>query len=163
MSRPKRVALIELLEPEVEAMGYELLDLELSGGGRHQTLRLFIDSATGVGLEDCERVSRAVEGLLDVKDPIPGSYSLEVSSPGLERPLRKREHFEAEIGTLVRVRLIGGGPGRRFKGRIQKVTEDSVVFAVADELRTVGFGEIEAVRVVETDLNQAWKQPVRNH
>ena len=74
-----------LLAPCVEAMGYELADLELKRESRGQVLRLFIDQDSGIGLEDCERVSGQVSALLDVEDPIPGHYSLEVSSPGLDR------------------------------------------------------------------------------
>ena len=90
--------LTKLLEPAVEQLGYELSDLEVKVGGRHGVIRLFIDKADGVGLEDCETVSRQVSALLDVEDPVPGHYVLEVSSPGLDRRLTKVEHFERFMG-----------------------------------------------------------------
>ena len=82
-----------LLEPPVQALGYELVDLEARIGG-NGLLRVYIDRDDGVDLDDCERVSRQLSAFLDVEEPLPGSYTLEVSSPGLDRPLRTAEHFE---------------------------------------------------------------------
>src|SRR5436305_11035941 len=84
----------QLAGPLAAQEGLELVDVELGGGGGRQTLRLFIDKPSGVSLEDCTAVSRAVSVALDVEDPISGAYDLEVSSPGLDRPLRTAEHFE---------------------------------------------------------------------
>ena len=78
--------LTALIEPVVESLGYELVWLQLAGGDGEQILRLYIDHADGIGLGDCERVSREVSALMDVEDPISGHYTLEVSSPGLDRP-----------------------------------------------------------------------------
>ncbi|MGB5346901.1 MAG: ribosome maturation factor RimP, partial [Woeseia sp.] len=82
-----------VLEPSIERLGYELSDIEAKLGGRDGVLRVFIDRPEGIGLEDCEAVSRQISALLDVEDPLPGRYVLEVSSPGLDRRLTKPEHF----------------------------------------------------------------------
>lgn len=116
-----------LLEPVVDDLGYELIYLELVGDGSDRCLRLFIDHADGIGLEDCEAVSREVSALMDVEDPISGNYRLEVSSPGLDRPLAKAEHFQQFIGQEARVQMQFPIEGRkRFRGRILGVEADTV-------------------------------------
>lgn len=121
-----RDQLIQLLQPVVERLGYELWELEYAGRG---VLRLYIDtrdSATAITLEDCERVSRQVSQVLDEADPITGEYTLEVSSPGLDRVLRTRAHFARFAGEPVRIEMQVAVNGRkRFSGRLQQVgTED---------------------------------------
>lgn len=128
-----------LLEPCVEAMGYELADLELKRERRGQVLRLFIDQDSGIGLEDCERVSGQVSALLDVEDPIPGHYNLEVSSPGLDRKLAKPEHFDRFAGRRVQVRMRGAHLGRRnFGGTLLAREGEVIVLDVHD-----GTGRVE--------------------
>lgn len=97
--------LTNLIEPVVAGLGYELLGIEYISQGRHSVLRLYIDSEQGIGLGDCEQVSRQVSGVMDVEDPLKGQYVLEVSSPGLDRPLFKAEHYVRYIGETVRIRL----------------------------------------------------------
>jgi ribosome maturation factor RimP len=98
----------KLAAPLVASEGMELVDVELAGSLGHPTLRLFIDRAgTGVTLDDCTSVSRTVSAALDVEDPIEGAYELEVSSPGLDRPLRTPEHFAQFAGEKVRVKTFG--------------------------------------------------------
>ncbi|MCY4477742.1 MAG: ribosome maturation factor RimP [Gammaproteobacteria bacterium] len=116
-----------LLAPCVEAMGYELADLELKRERRGQVLRLFIDRDAGIGLDDCERVSGQVSALLDVEDPIPGHYSLEVSSPGLDRKLAKPEHFDRFAGRRIRVRMRSQHLGRRNFGGTLLAREGDVI------------------------------------
>jgi ribosome maturation factor RimP len=99
-----KTALLELLEAEVRGLGYELVDLDLRVGG-DGLLRLYIDSEDGITLDDCERVSHQVSGLLDVEDPIPGHYTLEVSSPGVNRPLRTPGHFRRFEGERAKIEL----------------------------------------------------------
>jgi ribosome maturation factor RimP len=116
-----RDTLEALLAPVVNGLGYELWELEWSGGGRSGggVLRLFIDAAEPVTVEDCERVSRAVSAALDETDPVPGEYTLEVSSPGLERPLRTAAHFARFVGQPVFVELAVARDGRkRHQGRL---------------------------------------------
>jgi len=109
----------ELLEPAVEALGCELVGIEYHPAGRHSILRIYIDKEGGVTLDDCQEVSYQVSGLLDVEDPVPGQYSLEVSSPGLDRPLFKDADFERFAGRRVQIRLALPLEGRRkFSGRL---------------------------------------------
>lgn len=110
------------------ALGYELLGIEHLAQGRHSLLRLYIDSPDGITVEDCERVSHQVSGVLEVEDPIKGQYTLEVSSPGLDRPLFKPEHYARFIGEVVSLRLVRPlGERRKFKGRLLALREDAVV------------------------------------
>jgi ribosome maturation factor RimP len=97
----------QLAAPLAAQEGMELVDVEFGGGGGRQILRLYIDRAGGVSLEDCTSVSRALSAALDVEDPLEGAYDLEVSSPGLDRPLRTAEHFEKVKGSKVRVKTFG--------------------------------------------------------
>lgn len=114
-----RDSLAALLTPLVEGLGYELWELEYAPARGNGCLRLYIDAAAGITLEDCERVSRAVSDLLDAEDPIPGQYTLEVSSPGLERPLRSAAQFARFVGETVFVEMAVPLEGRRrFKGAL---------------------------------------------
>jgi len=113
--------LIGLLEPTVNALGYELVDLDYRPG-RNGLLRLFIDREQGITLSDCEYVSGQISDLLDVEDPIVSDYSLEVSSPGLDRRLRTQAHFEAAVGSDVRIELRRAIDGRkRYRGLLTAV------------------------------------------
>jgi len=121
----------ELVAPVVAALGYELVGVEHVPQGRRSVLRLYIDRDDGITVDDCERVSRQVSGLLDVEDPIPGEYLLEVSSPGLDRPLFTAGHFQRFVGHQVRLRLTTPIEGRRnFSGVLQGMREDGVVLLV---------------------------------
>ena len=112
-----RDTLVTLVRPVVEDLGYELWELEYSPGRGNGLLRVYIDAPAGIAIDDCERVSRAVSALLDVEDPVPGQYTLEVSSPGLERPLRTPEHFAPYAGQKVFVEMAQPVEGRRrFEG-----------------------------------------------
>ncbi|RMF94969.1 MAG: ribosome maturation factor RimP [Gammaproteobacteria bacterium] len=138
-----------LLEPAVERLGYELADLELRLGGRHGLLRLTIDCPAGVGLDDCERVSHAVSALLDVDDPIPGQYNLEVSSPGLDRRLAKPEHFDRFAGSELRLRLRALRDGRRrLRGRLLRREADEICVLVDGSEWRLPLSEIEEARLV---------------
>jgi ribosome maturation factor RimP len=117
-----------LLAPVVEAMGCELWGLEFSTGGRHSILRIFIDKDDGVQLEDCERVSRQVSSVLDVEDPINTEYTLEVSSPGMDRPLYRLDQFHRYAGENINLRLRAPFEGRRrYKGLLVGIEGDEVV------------------------------------
>jgi ribosome maturation factor RimP len=112
-----RDTLEALLRPVVEGLGYELWELEYSPGRGNGFVRLYVDAEAGITLDDCERVSRAVSEVLDVEDPIPGHYALEVSSPGLDRPLRTAGQFGRYVGEPVFVETLQPIDGRRrFKG-----------------------------------------------
>jgi len=139
----------ELLEPTIARLGYELSDLELKVGGKHGVLRLFIDKADGIGLDDCEKVSRAVGALLDVEDPLPGHYDLEVSSPGLDRKLTKVEHFQRFTGEIVKVQMRFPIEGRRrFRGTLVSSDEQNIVVEVDGESHTLPVATIDTARLV---------------
>ncbi|MBT8086498.1 MAG: ribosome maturation factor RimP [Gammaproteobacteria bacterium] len=141
--------LATLLEPTVERLGYELADLEVRVGGKSGVVRLFIDKPEGVGLEDCEKVSRAVSALLDVEDPLPGNYDLEVSSPGLDRTLTKIEHFQRFMGQTVKVKLRVPKEGRRrFRGALLSVDDENIVVEVDGEPYSLKITAIDTARLV---------------
>jgi ribosome maturation factor RimP len=116
-----------LLEPVVTDLGYELWHLESQGSGRSGVLRLYVDSPQGIALEDCEKVSREVSAVLDVDDAGGGQYQLEVSSPGLDRPLITGEHFSRFIGQRARITMFAPVDGKRkLRGTILAVSGDTV-------------------------------------
>src|SRR5262249_42732045 len=126
-----RERLIALIEPLLERLGYELVELEFSAGRAHGVVRVFIDKAGGGGVDDCERVSREVSALLEVEDPIPTAYTLEVSSPGFDRVLRKQAHFERFAGARVFVELKVPREGRRrYTGTLLSVDGNGIAVEV---------------------------------
>ena len=117
----------ELLQPLVEDLGYEFIGLEYNPNPKHSVLRMYIDHENGVGIQDCETVSRETAALLDVKDPIRSHYNLEVSSPGLDRPLFTLAHYREFTGHLAQVNLFAPMDGRRkFSGPILGADDSSV-------------------------------------
>jgi ribosome maturation factor RimP len=138
-----RERLIALIEPLVGRLGYELVDLEHSAGRGSAVVRLFIDCPEGVGLADCERVSREVSALLDVEDPIPTAYTLEVSSPGFDRLLRTPAHFARFVGSRVLVELNMPREGRRrYTGTLLSADEDGIALEVDGQRVAMSFAEI---------------------
>ncbi len=117
----------DLLQPLVEQLGYEFVGLEYLNNPKQSVLRIYIDGEDGVGLEDCETVSREVAALLDVEDPIKGHYNLEVSSPGLDRPLFTPEQYARFAGEEAQLSLFAPMDGRRkFKGVILDADEEAL-------------------------------------
>ncbi|MBL8197553.1 MAG: ribosome maturation factor RimP [Chromatiales bacterium] len=144
-----RAQLVALLEPTVEALGYELADLEASFSGGRGVLRLYIDRPEGIRVEDCEAVSRQVSGLLDVEDPIKGDYDLEVSSPGMDRKLVKPSHFDRFAGQPVKGRFRAVIDGRRrFAGVLIGREGDRVRLQVDGIELMVPIDDIELIRLV---------------
>ncbi len=144
-----RQALVSLLEPVVNSLGFELADLEVHVSRSSGIVRLFIDAATGVTVDDCERVSRQVSSALDVADPMPGGYSLEVSSPGMDRRLAKPEHFDRFAGYPIQVklrRLIEGR--RRLRGTLVARHGESIEIRSGDEIVRIPLSEIDVARLV---------------
>ncbi len=124
----QNITLLNLLAPVVESMGYEMLGIEHFPRGQGSLLRIYIDSEAGIGIDDCVRASEQIIGILDVNDPIQGSYDLEVSSPGLDRPLFTLEHFRRFMGQQVKINLREKIEGRRnITGEIQSVNEECVL------------------------------------
>jgi ribosome maturation factor RimP len=113
--------------------GYECWGVEFLSQGRHSLLRVYIDQPDGVLVEDCEKVSRQISGVLDVEDPIASEYTLEVSSPGMDRPLFTLEQFAKHVGEQVKIKLRSPFDGRRnFQGLLRCVEEQDVVVLVDD-------------------------------
>lgn len=138
-----RDTLAALLAPLVEGLGYELWELEYAPGRGNGLLRLYIDAAAGITLDDCERVSRAVSDLLDAEDPIPGHFTLEVSSPGLERPLRSAGQFARYVGETVYIETAQAIEGRRrFKGALAAAGDETVEVDVDGRRWTLPLGGI---------------------
>jgi ribosome maturation factor RimP len=139
--------LIELLEPPVRALGFEIADVD-AHLGRRGLLRIYIDREPAVTLADCERVSEQLGAFLDVEDPLPGSYVLEVSSPGFDRRLRTLGHFERFAGERARLELRQPREGRRrMTGRLAGVDQDSVLFEVDNEVLRLSLSDIAEARL----------------
>lgn len=144
-----RTQLGELLGPVVAGLGYELWEIEYApraGGG---LLRLYIDAAAGISLDDCERVSRAVSETLDETDPIPGQYTLEVSSPGLDRVLRTQAHFARFAGERVKLEMMRPVAGRkRFQGRLTQVGDGEITLATDGGTISLPIDDIHRARLI---------------
>ncbi len=145
----KRSQLDELLAPAVAALGYEYLGLEYRQG-KGALLRVYIDSPQGVGIEDCERVSHHVSTILDVEDLIPGEYNLEISSPGLDRPLFTLEQCRRFEGREIKVRMQSPIAGRRrFSGTLTAVTDTDIVLLLPEgESVSLSFDDVDKANLV---------------
>jgi len=138
-----------LIAPIAKALDCELWGVEYLSQGRFTTLRIFIEKDEGIDVDDCERISRQVSSVLDVEDPIPGEYTLEVSSPGMDRQLFTLEHYRRYIGEQIAVKLNRPFEGRRkLKGLLSAVESDEVVVQVDDEEYLLPIELIEKANVV---------------
>lgn len=127
-----------LIQPVIEDMGYELVGIEYTSSGKHSVLRVYIDTDQGVGVDDCEAVSRQLSSIFDVEDPITMSYNLEVSSPGIERPLFHIGHYQRFLGNDISLRLLRPINGqRKFKGAIGSVSEKNNSIELMTELGSI--------------------------
>jgi ribosome maturation factor RimP len=147
-----RDALMRLLEPPIEALDYELVDLEFARGGQGGVLRIFIDRAAnsdvGVTVDDCARVSHVVSEVLEAQDPIKGRYTLEVSSPGFDRILRTRGHFERFVGERIFAELKLPIEGRRrFVGVLKSIAGDTIVVEVDGKAHSLPLERIQKARL----------------
>ena len=143
-----RGRLIALIEPVLAQLGYELVELEYAAGRTNAVVRIFIDQPAGISVDDCERVSRDVAALLDVDDPIPTAYTLEVSSPGFDRVLRTPGHFERFVGERIFVELQAPRAGRkRYTGILKTVSAAGIEVEVDKQTVDVPFGEIAKARL----------------
>lgn len=142
-------ALTTMLAPAVEALGFELLGLEFVQAGRHSTLRVYIDHDNGITVDNCADASRQISAILDVEDPITNEYDLEVSSPGVDRPLFKPEHYEQAVGEEIRVRTKLPQEGRRnFKGDLQSVNGDMLTIEIDQQPHLVMISNIERANII---------------
>jgi ribosome maturation factor RimP len=143
-----RERLIALIEPLVERLGFELVELEYGGGRSQAVVRVFLDGPAGVKLDDCARISREISALLDAEDPIPCAFTLEVSSPGFDRVLRTRAHFDRFLGARVFVELKEPRAGRRrYTGTLTSVDEGGIALEVDSEQVALPFVEIGKARL----------------
>jgi ribosome maturation factor RimP len=155
-----RETLLSLLEAPIGALGYELVELEFHPQGRGGLLRVFIDKEAGVNVDDCEIVSRQVSAVLDVEDPIPGAYTLEVSSPGLDRPLRTPKDFERFAGEQARIDLVLPFEGRRrFAGTLKGCEAGEVMIEVDGVLHKLPLDGISKTRLVPNFENELKPKP----
>lgn len=140
----------QLLGPAIVDLGLELLGIEFSQSGGGSLLRIYIDHPDrGVGIEDCERASREISALLDVNDPVAGRYTLEVSSPGLERPLFTMAHFERFIGEQAKIGVNLPIDGRRrFQGPIVAVEGDRITLDQDGTPVTIAHANVAKARLV---------------
>ncbi len=138
-----------LAESVAGEYGVEVVDVEIAGSLRRPTLRLFIEKSGGVTLEDCERVSRAMSAVLDVEDPIKSAYVLEVSSPGLERPLKKLKDFEASVGKVARIITRESIDMQNFfVGRITEVSGTTIILTMKNDTKmTIPLEQIAKARL----------------
>jgi ribosome maturation factor RimP len=139
----------KIVEPVVEGMGYELVGVELMRHGKDCTLRVYIDKPAGITLDDCAAVSHQLSGVMDVEDPIQLPYRLEISSPGLDRPLFKAADFERFAGATAKIRLAVPQSGRRnFTGILSGVQDGRIRVEVDGEMFELDIDHIERARLV---------------
>lgn len=139
----------ELVQGSVEDLGCELWGIECQRVGRYLTMRLFIDKEGGVTVEDCADVSRQVSAVLDVEDPIADKYNLEVSSPGLDRPLFTLNQFERYLGQEILLHLrIPVADRRKWQGQLAKIENDMITLIVDGKEQVLAFGNIQKANVV---------------
>ena len=146
----------KMVEPVINALGYQLWGIEYLGQGRHTLLRIFLEKEGGINIEDCAEASRQISSILDVEDPIKDEYTLEVSSPGLDRQLFRQEQYQQYPGAMIKVRLNGNLNGRRnFAGTLQEVIstqeETTIVLRVGAEDFRLPLAMIEKANLVIQD------------
>ncbi|MBQ4831710.1 ribosome maturation factor RimP [Pseudoalteromonas sp. MMG010] len=141
--------LVTMLTPAVEMLGFELHGLEFVQAGRHSTLRVYIDHENGISVDNCVDSSRQISAILDVEDPITNEYDLEVSSPGVDRPLFKQDHYEKAQGEEVRVRTKLPQDGRRnFKGDLIAVSSDMITLKSDGEEHLIMLSNVERANII---------------
>ena len=138
----------DMLRSTVEALGFDLWGVEYLSQGRHSVVRVYIDGPDGVTVDDCAAVSEQVSSVLDVEDPVTGEYTLEVSSPGVDRLLFRPEQYPGYVGEIIELRLRSAFEGRRkFTGVLKGLEGQDVVIQVDDHEYLLPHGTIEKARV----------------
>jgi ribosome maturation factor RimP len=144
----KNQQIADMLQTTVAALGYDLWGVEHVAQGRHSVVRVYIDSPAGITVDDCAVVSEQVSSILDVEDPITGEYTLEVSSPGMDRLLFDLEQYSGYVGETVELRLRSAFEGRRrFKGMLKGIEGEDIVIQIDDHEFLLPYGAIEKARV----------------
>ena len=142
-----------LISPTIEILGFEIVRIEVLGeiNPSLQIMAERIDEA-GMNVDDCAQISRAVSAILDIEDPITNAYTLEVSSPGMDRPLVKRKHFERFAGAEIRLEKRGqGDEQRRYRGDLKGIKGDDVVLLIKGEEMLIPFADVQKAKIVITD------------
>jgi ribosome maturation factor RimP len=142
-----------LFEPIVQGLGFDLWGVQLRSSENHAHVKIFIDHEDGITVDNCSDVSHQISGIMDVEDPISVAYTLEVSSPGLDRPLIRRKHFEKYLGKEIKVRL--GWPvqeRRNFLGTLTKLDEEDITMMVEGELVKFPFNAVKRANLIYSDL-----------
>jgi ribosome maturation factor RimP len=140
-----------MLTAPVEALGFEMVGIEFVRAGKHSTMRVYIDHPDGISVDHCAEVSHQVSAVLDVEDPINTEYNLEVSSPGMERPLFKLQHYIESVGEVVTLRLkMPMGDRRNFKGKLLSEADGMLTIEVDNQEFVLAFANIEKGNVVPT-------------
>ena len=139
-----------IVEPVIEGLGYEVVDIDYRPHPTDGLLRIYIDGPNGIVLDDCTAVSRQISSVLDVEDPIPGQFNLEISSPGMDRPLRKVVDFERFTGSTVKIKLtVPTLEGQRnFTGKLKGVENEEVVLEMDGETHYLPIDSIDKARIV---------------
>ncbi len=128
------VKIAAMIEPSLDALGYELVGVEYVAQGKHSLLRIYIDASEGVDVNDCQKASHQISGVLDVEEPLSGHYTLEVSSPGLERPLFTAQHYERFAGERAEVKMHTPVDGqRKFVGQLAGVEDNKLLLNLENE------------------------------
>ncbi|HEY5716531.1 MAG TPA: ribosome maturation factor RimP [Psychromonas sp.] len=139
----------EMLTPSVEDLGYELVGIEYIRAGKHSILRVYIDQEGGILVDDCAAVSRQISAIMDVEDPITNEYTLEVSSPGLDRPLFKAAHYQMFVGEEVKVQLrMPVQNRRRWKGIIVSAEDEIICLNVDGKEERFALSNIQKANIV---------------
>ena len=139
----------QLIEAPIESLGYQLVGVEYIQGGQSPVLRIYIDAEQGIGIEDCERVSHQVSGVLDVEDPIKQAYMLEISSPGFDRPLFKPRDFERFVGSQAKISMKLPVNGRRnFSGELQGFDNGDILIEVDGEVYALPLAKLAKARLI---------------
>ena len=138
-----------LVEKKINDLGYELYDVEYAKEGKDYYLRIFIDKQEGIDLNDCEKVNDGINDLLDQADYIKEQYFLEVSSPGIERVLRKDKHLEANIGVLVEIKMFKAIDGKKvIQGILKEFSKDNIVIELEDRDLEISRKDIAVIKTV---------------
>ena len=133
-----------LLEPAIKALGYSLWGIEYVSQGKHSLVRVYLDKEGGIGIEDCTQASKQISSILDVEDPISGEYTLEVSSPGLDRVLFSLDQYKEYLGWHLKIRLRENFENRRkFTGQLKAIVNDELVLIIGDEEYTIPYELVE--------------------
>jgi ribosome maturation factor RimP len=142
----------KIVEPVIAALGFQLWGIEYLGQGRHTLLRIYLDKEGGINIEDCAEASRQISSILDVEDPISSEYTLEVSSPGLDRMLFSLDQFRAYVGATVKLRLTENFEGRRnFTGVITDVKDDEIVLVMDGNQYVFPYELVDKANIVPLD------------